>query len=217
MWRKSHSGWVTSLSLLPNNVKKDWDVCSWWWSHVVSFWFWVWILCTGFVDVDCSWDLSLGHRIGDGKFDGKSFWVGCGWVFFVGRRGEEETPDHVQWGRFSFDDTCFQTVPFFMLYIIYWTVGVSLNHVSDHRERCPRSSITWSDTCVVEVSTTWQPLPRTEENVRTWCTSFHHGTPRNSWYGVLLICNNPLCCPELVTTVGLFTNSTPSLLSVFIV
>ena len=75
--------------------------------------------CTGFVDVDCSWDLSLGHRIGDGKFDGKSFWVGCGWVFFVGRRGGEETPDHVQWGRFSFDDTCFQTVPFFMLYIIY--------------------------------------------------------------------------------------------------
>ncbi len=35
--------------------------------------------CTGFVDGDCPWDLSLGQHIGDGKFDGETFWVGCGW------------------------------------------------------------------------------------------------------------------------------------------
>ena len=37
--------------------------------------------CTGFTDGECLWDLSLGHRTGDGKFDGETFWVGCGWLF----------------------------------------------------------------------------------------------------------------------------------------
>ncbi len=76
---------------------------------------------TGFVDGDCPWDLDLGQLIGDGKFDGESFGVGCGWVFkdLVGQGGQEKTLGHVQQGRFSLDDTCFQTDPFFMLYIIY--------------------------------------------------------------------------------------------------
>jgi hypothetical protein len=38
----------------------------------------------GFTDGDC---LSLGQRTGDGKFDGKTFWVGCGWIFSWGVRG----------------------------------------------------------------------------------------------------------------------------------
>jgi hypothetical protein len=41
------------------------------------------VRCTGFVDGDCLWDLSLGHRTGDGKFDGETVWVGCGWFFLV--------------------------------------------------------------------------------------------------------------------------------------
>jgi hypothetical protein len=58
--------------------------------------------------------------------------------------------------QFSQDDASFQTT-LFMLYIIYWAVWVSQQHTSDNRERCPRSSIPWSDTCVVQVSTTWRP------------------------------------------------------------
>jgi hypothetical protein len=58
----------------------------------------------------------------------------------------------------------FQTVPFYMLYIIYWVVGVSLHQESDHREPCPRSSMPWSDMCVVQVSTTRRPLPRTQDS-----------------------------------------------------
>ena len=86
-----------------------------------------------------------------GSLDGDSFWVGCGWIF-LGKLG---------WGRentrastsescsLESGDSCFRTVPFFKLHIIYWAVGVSLNHVSDHRERCPRSSMSWEDTFTV--------------------------------------------------------------------
>jgi hypothetical protein len=44
------------------------------------------VRCTGFTDGDCLWDLSLGRRTGDGKFDGESFWVGCGWFWGGGVR-----------------------------------------------------------------------------------------------------------------------------------
>ena len=58
-----------------------------------------------------------------GRFDGGAFWVGCGSFFFGSLGddggGEEKTSGHVQQGRFSLDDTCFQTTPFFMSYIIY--------------------------------------------------------------------------------------------------
>ncbi len=40
-----------------------------------------------------------------------------------GGGGEEETPGHVQHGRFSLDDASFQTVPFFMLYIFILSSG----------------------------------------------------------------------------------------------
>ena len=32
---------------------------------------------TGFADGDCLWDLSLGQRTGEGKLEGRRFWVGC--------------------------------------------------------------------------------------------------------------------------------------------
>ena len=43
--------------------------------------------CTGFTDGDCLWDLSLGHRTGDGKFDGETF-LGRLLIFFLGGVGE---------------------------------------------------------------------------------------------------------------------------------
>jgi hypothetical protein len=45
---------------------------------------------TGFTDGDCLWDLSLGQCTGDGKFDGETFWVGCGCFFLGGVGGGEE-------------------------------------------------------------------------------------------------------------------------------
>ena len=54
------------------------------------------VRCTGFVDMVFLWGPCRG---GDGG-------------------GEEKTPGHVPEGRFSMDNTRFQTVPFFMLYVI---------------------------------------------------------------------------------------------------
>jgi hypothetical protein len=42
------------------------------------------VRCAGFVDGDFLWDLSLGQYTGDRKFDGETFWVGCGWFFHGG-------------------------------------------------------------------------------------------------------------------------------------
>jgi hypothetical protein len=64
------------------------------------------VSCTGFMDEDCLWDLSLGHT-GDGKFDGETFWVGCGWFFWSGRGGGREDVRTRQQGRFSLDDARF--------------------------------------------------------------------------------------------------------------
>jgi hypothetical protein len=43
------------------------------------------VRCTGFVDGDCLWDLSLSQCTGDGKFDGQTFWVGSGSFCFQTR------------------------------------------------------------------------------------------------------------------------------------
>ncbi len=51
----------------------------------------------------------------------------------------------------------------YILYIDQWGFHCMIRQ--DHRERCPRSSMTWADTGTVEVSTTWRPLPHTEDNV----------------------------------------------------
>ena len=123
-----------------------------------------------FVNGDWSGDLSLGRRIGDEEVLMGGV-LGRLWMVFLRKSGG------VTYCRVVFTgETLFQTVSLFMLYIIYWTVGVSLHHVSDHLERYPRSSIPWTDTYVVEVLTTWRPLSHTEDNVRTYCTSFRHGS-----------------------------------------
>jgi hypothetical protein len=43
----------------------------------------------GFTDGDRPWNLSLGQRTGDGKFDGESFLVRL-WIFSWGDGGREE-------------------------------------------------------------------------------------------------------------------------------
>jgi hypothetical protein len=63
------------------------------------------------------WDLSLGRHTSDGKFDGESFWVGCGCFFLGGGRGGEEELQGTYCNLFSQDDVRFQTA-LFMLYII---------------------------------------------------------------------------------------------------
>ena len=58
-----------------------------------------------------SWDNTLVME----SLDGETFWVGCGWFFLGGRGVEEETSGHVQEGRFSLDDTCFQKL---LVYVV---------------------------------------------------------------------------------------------------
>ena len=77
------------------------------------------VRCTGFVDGDCLWDLCLGQRTGDGKFDGETF-LGRLLIFFLGGRGRGRGGVRASTAEsFSQDDKRFQTDPFFMLYIIY--------------------------------------------------------------------------------------------------
>jgi hypothetical protein len=81
----------------------------------------------------CLWDLSLGHRTGDGRFDGETFLGGL-LIFFLGGRGRGRgTPGHDCRGVFT-GRREFQTA-LFMLYIIYYVVEVSLQHAPDNRER----------------------------------------------------------------------------------
>jgi hypothetical protein len=73
---------------------------------------------TGFADGDCLWDLSLGRYTGDGKFDGETFLGRLWMVCLVWSGGEETEPGHVQQGRFSMDDTCYQTDPVCCIFYI---------------------------------------------------------------------------------------------------
>jgi hypothetical protein len=95
----------------------------------------------------CLWDLSLGQRTGDGRFDGETF-LGGMLIFFLGGRGRGRgIPGHDCRGVFA-GQREFQTT-LFMLYIIYCVVEVSLQHAPDNRERWSRSSMPWADTCAV--------------------------------------------------------------------
>ena len=53
------------------------------------------VRCTGFTDGDCLWDLSLGQRTGDGKFDGEAFLGGL-WMFFLGGVGQGQRKSQVK-------------------------------------------------------------------------------------------------------------------------
>ena len=87
-------------------------------------WFWVWILFQGSTGLDsrmgaCLWDLCLDKYTGDGRFDGETF-LGRLLILFLGGRGRGRGSVRSSTDEsFSQDDALFQTVPFFMLYIIY--------------------------------------------------------------------------------------------------
>ena len=114
----------------------------------------------------CLWDLSLGQHTGDGKPDGRRFWVGRG-CFFLGGAGEgkrnsrarnAETMRRCFAGRCEFQTACF------MLYIIYCAVEVSLQHAKGHREGGPRSSIALGRHGCCSTSTARRPSPRIENS-----------------------------------------------------
>jgi hypothetical protein len=77
------------------------------------------VRCTGFMDGDFPGDLSLGQHTGDGKFDGETL-LGRTWMFLLGGTGERRRKRQDSTAEsFSQDEECFQTTPFFMVYIIY--------------------------------------------------------------------------------------------------
>jgi hypothetical protein len=66
----------------------------------------------------CLWDLSLGQRTGDGRFDGEAFSGGL-LIFFLGGRGRGRgTPGHDCRGVFR-RTTRVPNSPIFYVYILY--------------------------------------------------------------------------------------------------
>ncbi len=67
----------------------------------------------------CLWDLSLGQRTGDGRFDGETFLGGL-LIFFLGGRGGEEELQGMTGETFSQDDASSkQPCLCYILYIVY--------------------------------------------------------------------------------------------------
>ena len=87
------------------------------------------------------WDLSLGQRTGDGKYDGETF-LGRTWMFFLGGAGEGKWNSRTcAVETFSQDDASSKQ-PLAVCYILYveqWGFHFSMS--SGHYEGGPRSSI----------------------------------------------------------------------------
>ncbi len=97
-----------------------------------------------------------------GGLDWEVFWVGRGFFSSGDGGGEEETPGQVLLSRFL--KTTWVSEQSFLCYILYneqWRFHCCIIRPS---WRCPRSSRSWVDTCDVQVSTTWRPLPHTEDS-----------------------------------------------------
>ncbi len=119
--------------------------------------------CTGFTDGDCLWDLSLGQCTGDGKFDGETFWVGCGWFFLGGvGEGKRRLQGTLSMVCFFAGRHEFPNCPFFVIYYILSSGGFSTSS-SDHLEGTPGPRRTGQSTCAVQALTTRLPLPRIED------------------------------------------------------
>ncbi len=92
-----------------------------------------------------------GSALVMGKFDGETFLGGLLIFFLGGRRGKRKRQDKVsrvgRWTTRAFKQPHF----IFILYIVQWKFRCSMS--SGHRERWPRSSMTWADRCVVQAST----------------------------------------------------------------
>jgi len=107
----------------------------------------------------CLWDLYLDKYTGDGRSHGETFLGGL-WIFFLGGGGGEEELQDTRTKRVSKQSL--------LSYISYVDqLGFSLQHVSDNREWCPRSSRPWTDKCEVQPSTTRRPVPYIEDSEGT--------------------------------------------------
>ena len=119
-----------------------------------------------------------------GNLMGRRFWVGCGWFFFgVGPGGKEEAPGYVSSVGFRWTTSAFEQPHFLccILYIDQW--GFHYFMFQTISDGDPRVSRSWSDTYVVEVSTTddlfhtlktmWGPVPLRSTTDSTeqliWC------------------------------------------------
>ena len=122
------------------------------------------VRCTGFADGDCLWDLSLGQRNGDGKFDGETF-LGRLLIFFLGGRGRGRGGPRASTAEsFSQDDARFQTAPFF--YVIYYILSSGGFAAACFRpsRKVPSTSMPWADTSDVQSSTIRRPVLHTEDS-----------------------------------------------------
>ena len=121
-------------------------------------------------------------------------------VFFLGGRGRGRGSAGASAAEsFSQDDTRFQTAPFFMLYIIYCAVEVSLLHASGHREKCPRPRCPGQRTCAVQASTARRQV-HASKTVKGLLLLVPPRTPRSSGYDVyahavyVVICYMSITC-----------------------
>ena len=128
------------------------------------------------------WGNTLVRR----SLDGESF-LGRLWMVFLGGVGEGKGTRQGKYYRVVFaGDVRVQRAPFFMLCITYWSVGVSLQHVSDHRERPPILDTLVSMSCSSWDSST--TLFHTLKTVKVLLHLVPSRTPRRSGYGVLCTC-----------------------------
>ncbi len=103
-------------------------------------------------------------------------------------------PGTVHWwwgglhGEVFLDDVCCQTVPFYNVVYYILSSGGFVTSCFRPSRTSPPSLDTLADTYDVEVSTTWRPPSHTEDK---WDLLYFvpSRTPRNSWYGVLCICD----------------------------
>ena len=113
-----------------------------------------WVRCTGFADGG----LPMGSIPGSARVMGDLMGRHFGWVvdFFLGGAGEGKRNSRARLPRRFRRQREFQTALYvFILYIAQWKFRCS--HAKDHRERWPRSSMSWADTCAVRASTTRRP------------------------------------------------------------
>ncbi len=126
----------------------------------------------------CLWDLSLGQRTGDGRFDGETFLGGL-LIFFLGGRwrGRGTTAE-----AFSQDDASSkQPCLCYILYIEQWKFRCSMRQTIANGGPDPR--LPWADTCAVRLR---QPvdLVHALTTVKGLLLLVPPRTPRSSGYDV---------------------------------
>ena len=105
----------------------------------------------------CLWDLSLGQRTGDGRFDGETFLGGL-LIFFLGGRGgkrkRQGTVSRVgRWTTLAFKQ------PHFVLYYILRSGSFAAACLQTITKGVLDPRYPGQRTCAVQASTTRRPVP----------------------------------------------------------